>query len=387
MTSIETPRVSYGELARVFLRLSLIAFGGPVAHIAIAEDELVTRRHWLTREHYLDLIAATNLIPGPNSTEVMIHVGYTMRGIPGAILTGACFILPTFFLTLALAILYVSSGTIPAVEALLWGIKPVIIAIIANAGVRLVPSALKSPLLWLTCIGAVAAILLGVPEVIAMLGAGVIYAVIVTGVNLPAFSLLLLVPSIAAAGARAGVADVFFYFLKIGSVLFGSGYVLIAYIQQDLVNSFKWLSGRELLDAIAIGQITPGPVSTTAAVVGYIVAGLPGAFAATLGMFLPSFVLVILTAPLIPKMRRSRFMGALLNGVNAGVIAAIGVTVAGLAGEALQPFGGASFSTAVAVGLAIAALIALVRWRVNATWLILAGGLVGLAIQLMVVGS
>ncbi len=380
-------RVSYGEMARLFVRFSLLAFGGPVAHIAIAEDELVTRRKWLTHEHYLDLIAATNLIPGPNSTEVMIHVGYTLRGIPGAILTGSCFILPTFCLTLALAVLYVSSGSIPAVAALLWGIKPVIVAIIANAAYRLVPSALKSRRLWLTFAGAVLAIVVfQVPEVVAMLGAGAIYAVIETRLTPPPFSAvaaLLFQPvtqAIAQAGARAGVGDVFFYFLKIGSVLFGSGYVLIVYIQQDLVNSFRWLSGRELLDAIAIGQVTPGPVSTTATVVGYIVAGIPGAVAATLGIFLPSFILVILTAPLIPKMRRSRFMSALLNGVNAGVIAAILVTVAKLTGEAFQPLSGAPITSVIAVVGALLALAALMRWKVNATWLILVGGVVGLIV-------
>ena len=388
MTTTEQPRVSYGSLARLFLRLSLFAFGGPVAHIAIAENEIVTRRGWLTRDHFLDLIAATNLIPGPNSTEVMIHVGYTLRGIPGAILTGSCFILPTFFLTLALAVVYVSSGTIPAVEALLWGIKPVIVAVITAAGYRLVPSALKTRLLWLTFVGAAAAILfLNVPEVVAMLGAGVIYALIEARTSLPFMTSLLVLPlglpfvqQIAAAGSRVGVGDVFFYFLKIGSILFGSGYVLIAYIQGDLVNSFHWLSARELLDAIAIGQVTPGPVSTTATVVGYIVAGLPGAFAATLGIFLPSFVLVILTAPLIPKMRRSRFMSALLNGVNAGVIAAIFITVAGLVGEALQPFGGVGATQIIAIALAVLALVALIRFKVNATWLILVGGVVGVLI-------
>ena len=386
MTQTEGQRVSYGALARLFIRLSLLAFGGPVAHIALAEDEIVARRQWLTREHYLDLIAATNLIPGPNSTEVMIHVGYTLRGIPGAILTGSCFILPTFFLTLVLSVVYVGSGTIPAVEALLWGIKPVIIAIIANAGYRLVPSVLKSRLLLLTFAGAALAILVfGVPEVVAMLGAGLIYALVKSRQRVPFASALLLVQPMLAEATRAGVSDVFLYFLKIGSVLFGSGYVLIAYIQQDLVNSFQWLSTRELLDAIAIGQITPGPVSTTATVVGYIVAGLPGAFAATLGIFLPSFVFVILTAPLIPKMRRSRFLSALLDGVNAGVIAAILITVARLAGEALQPIGGLPVTSGIALLLAAAALVALVRFRLNATWLILIGGLVGLALQLFVV--
>jgi chromate transporter len=378
LTQMNPPRVSYSELARLFVRLSLTAFGGPVAHIALAQDEIVTRRKWLTHEHYLDLIAATNLIPGPNSTEVMIHVGYTLRGIPGAILTGVCFITPTFLLTLALAILYVSSGTIPAVEALLWGIKPVIVAVIANAGVRLVPSALKSPLLWATFGVAVVAILLGVPEVIAMLGAGLIYALIQVRRSIPIIGALFFMQT---TGTRASAFEVFFYFLKIGSVLFGSGYVLIAYIQQDLVNSFKWLSARELLDAIAIGQITPGPVSTTATVVGYIVAGLPGAFAATFGIFLPSFVLVILTAPLIPRMRRSRFMSGLLDGVNAGVIAALLITVIHLASEAVQPLNGLAATSIIAVVIALLALVALIRFRINTTWLILAGAVVGLLIQ------
>lgn len=383
----EPPRVPYRALALLFTRLSLTAFGGPVAHVAMGEDEIVTRREWLTREHYLDLIAATNLIPGPNSTEVMIHVGYVLRGIPGAIISGVCFILPTTLLTLGLAMLYVSTGTIPAVEALLWGIKPVIIAIIANAGYRLVPSALKSRLLWLTFVGAAGAILLGVPEVVAMLGAGVIYALIEVRPRLPIGAALLLAqPIVTEQVARAGASDLFFYFLKIGSVLFGSGYVLFAYIQQDLVNRMQWLTGHELLDAIAIGQITPGPVSTAATVVGYIVAGVPGAAAATAGIFLPSFVLVILTAPLIPKMRKSRLMGAFLDGVNAGVIAAILITVAHLAQEALQPLGGSAASSAVTVVLAAAALVALVRWRVNATWLIVAGGVVGLVMQFAISG-
>ncbi len=379
----ESPRVSYGALARLFIRLSLTAFGGPVAHIAMGEDEIVTRRQWLTRDHYLDLIAATNLIPGPNSTEVMIHVGYVLRGIPGALISGACFILPTALLTLVLAMLYVSTGALPAVEALLWGIKPVIVAIIANAGYRLIPGALRTPTLWLVFAGAAGVILLGVPEVIAMLGAGAIYAIGMARPRLPLASALLLAQPVLVESARAGVGDLFFYFLKTGSVLFGSGYVLIAYIQQDLVNTFGWLSSHELLEAIAIGQITPGPVSTTATVVGYLVAGLPGAVAATLGIFLPCFVLVILTAPLIPKLRRSRVMGAFLDGVNAGVIAAILITVVHLAQEALQPLNGIPTSGAIAIGLAAAALVALIRFRINATWLIVLGGVAGLALEVL----
>lgn len=375
------PQVSYAELARVFLRLSLTAFGGPVAHIALAEDELVTRRQWLTREHYLDLVAATNLIPGPNSTEVMIHVGYVLRGLPGAILTGFCFITPAFLLTLALAVLYVSTGAIPQVEAILWGIKPIMVAIIAQAGYRLAQTALKTTALWVLFIAAVVVIVLTpLPEVIVMLGAGMAYGLYRTGVKrfssigilFPMFNMAQQITSPIA----VSLWDIFFYFLKIGSVLFGSGYVLITYIQQDIVNTFGWLTTQQLLDAVAIGQLTPGPVSTTTAVVGYIIAGFPGAVAATFGIFLPSFVLVILTAPLIPRMRKSTFLGAFLAGVNAGVIAAILVTLIDLANAALRTLNSTNWSP-LAIGLTLGALVLLIRYKTNATWLIVGGAIIG----------
>lgn len=376
-------KISYGELIRFFTRLSITAFGGPVAHIAMGEDEIVHRRKWLTREHYLDLIAATNLIPGPNSTEVMIHVGYTLRGIPGAIVTGTCFIVPAFLLTLVLSVLYVNTGSLPQANALFWGIKPVIVAIIANAGYRLMQSALRGRDLWvLFVICAIVIGLLNAPEVIVMLVAGVLYAVYQTGrgsimaVWLAAGAHPLLQTAVTSA-ATPSLFDLFAYFLRIGAVLFGSGYVLIAYIQQDVVNTFGWLTGQQLLDAIAIGQTTPGPVSTTAAVVGYILAGVPGAVVSTTGIFLPSFVFVILSAPLIPRMRRSRFMSAFLTGVNAGVIAAILVTLIDLTRVALLSLNGAQFSL-LAIALAAGSLFALVRFNLNATWLIASGGVIGL---------
>lgn len=398
MTTASTgARVSYAELARLFARLSAVAFGGPIAHLALIEDEVVTRRKWITREHFLDVVAATNLIPGPNSTETMIHIGYTMRGIPGALVAGFCFITPAFLITLALAVLYVSSGTIPEMEALLWGIKPVIISVILVAAYRLVPTALKNRLLWLTAIAAGAVIaLFDLPEALVMIGAGIVYAVIKVGaLGGGGFTGLLLIavqPSVqiaaqVAEGARAGLWEIFAYFVKVGSVLFGSGYVLVTFLQRDLVEGFGWLSAREMLDAIAIGQLTPGPVLTATTVVGYILAGLPGAVLATVGVFLPSFVLVILTAPLIPRMRRSRWMGAFLSGVNAAVVAAIVVTVVGLIGEALRPLNGADVSVGgvslLALLLAVGALIALIRWRLNATWVIMTGGAIGLLLGLL----
>ncbi len=405
MTTISTPPlaptpVSYGELIRLFLRLSLTAIGGPIAHIAIAEDEIVTRRGWMTRDHYLDLVAATNLIPGPNSTEVMIHVGYVTRGIPGALVAGACFIGPAFLLTLMLAVLYSSTGQIPQIEAILWGIKPVIVAIIAQAGYRLAVTALKNRALWALLIVSVAVVILTpIPEVIVMIAAGVIYGLYTAEMRNTTIGILAFIPRITdmiyrvptfkadlfqsiLLAAPPSLWDIFFYFFKIGSVLFGSGYVLISYIQQDVVNGFGWLTGRQLLDAVAIGQITPGPVSTTVAVVGYIVAGLPGAFVATLGIFLPSFVLVILTAPLIPKMRQSKFLGGFLSGVNVGVIAAILITLIELTGAALRTLDGAAWSP-LAILLALVALALLVRYKINATWLILMGGVVGLAASVL----
>lgn len=384
--------VSYSELARLFIRLSLSAFGGPVAHIAMAEDEIVARRRWLTREHYLDLVAATNLIPGPNSTEVMIHVGYVTRGIPGALLTGICFIGPTFLLTVLLSALYVSSGAIPQISAVLWGIKPVIVAIIAHVGYRLALTALKDRALWVLCLLSAAVIAwTPVPEVLVMVGAGLAYMLIQNRAAPKAAALLALprlssetltrglwfaAPYTVAVTAPVSLSEVFFYFLKIGSVLFGSGYILIAYIQQDVVNTFGWLTSRQLLDAVAIGQTTPGPVLTTVTVIGYIIAGLPGAVAATVGVFLPSFVLVILTAPLIPRMRQSRWLGAFLSGVNAGVIAAILITLLDLAAAALRTPDNTAWSP-LAVVLVVASLALLIRYKINATWLIIAGGMIG----------
>src|SRR5690606_30394306 len=278
--------------------------------------------------------------------------------------------------------LYVNTGSLPQANALFWGIKPVIVAVIAGAGYRLLVSALRGLDLWVLFVVSVVVIgLFDLPEVIVMLAAGVLYARYQAGRAGSNAGLLLLgwpLQQAAVQGAaQPGLLEIFAYFLRIGAVLFGSGYILIAYIQQDMVNTFGWLSGQQLLDAVAIGQTTPGPVLTTATAVGYIVAGLPASMAATLGIFLPSFVFVLLSAPFIPRMRQSRVMGAFLSGVNAAVIAAILVTLVDLTQVALLSLDGARFSP-LALVLALGALVALVRVRLNATWLIAAGGLVGL---------
>jgi chromate transporter len=394
MSTPLAPRVSYGELARLLLRMSVFSFGGPMAHIAMGEHEIVTRRGWLTREHYLDLIAATNLIPGPNSTEVMIHVGYVLRGIPGAILAGMCFITPAFVITVTLTAVYVAAGTIPAVRDALWGIQPAVVAIIAVAGWRLVPSALKSARDWLLLAAAVIAIaVFDVPDVVVMLAAGALY-VLLSGQLLPggansvmaALPLLFMAAAQTAEAVRVGAVDLFWYFLRVGAVLFGSGYILVTYIEQDLINTFGWLTARQLFDLVAIGQFTPGPVLTTASAIGFVLDGFPGAVLATVGVFLPAFVLVILTAPLVARMRSIPLLSALLSGINIGVIAAIGLTVARLAIAAIAPVSGADgfdLSSAISVAMVAAGCAALVRFRVNATWLIFVGAAVGTGMGLL----
>jgi chromate transporter len=417
-------QVTYGELARLFIRMSLTAFGGPAAHLAMGEDELVRRRGWLTQQEYLDLMAAANLIPGPNSTETMIHVGYKMRGIGGAILTGACFIVPAALVSLILAILYVGGGGIPQVQSLLWGIQPVIVAIIIVAAWRLAPAAMKTrPLIAVFAGSLILSATRALPEAVIIIGAGLLFAIWTTararltggtvmlhltpfplsilwrGLNLDNAEMALHRVALTFApvaqtiinmgeGARASALDLFWYFLRIGSVLFGSGYVLVTYIQADLVTTFGWLTARELLDSVAIGQFTPGPVLTTTTVVGYIVAGLPGALTATLGVFLPSFVLVILTAPLIPRMRQSRFLSAFLDGANTAVLAAIVVTAVQIGLTALRPLletspdqiAGVSVVALLILGLS---LIGLLRFKLNATILLIVGAAAGLAYGIM----
>jgi chromate transporter len=386
------PDIRYSDLAGLFLRMSVVAFGGPVAHIAMGEDEIVRRRGWMTREQYLDIIAASNLIPGPNSTEVMIHVGHRAKGIPGAVFAGLCFITPAFLITLALALLYVRYGALPQVEALLWGIQPVMIAIIVLAAWRLLPTALHSRGLLAVFAAALALLALSdLPDVVVMLGAGLIYALMRAAPR--AAAALALLPAglpalqAAAPAAAPGLLSVFWEFLKIGSVLFGSGYVLVTYLEVDIVERLGWITRTQLLDSIAIGQFTPGPVLTTATVVGTIIGGVPLALAATVGIFLPAFVLVIVTAPLLPRLRSSVFWSAFLDGVNAAVVAAILVTVAHLASSAFAalpgdplPVGGLS---PIALALACVTGLGMLRFRINATLFIVLGAGVGALIGVL----
>jgi len=372
------------ELAAVFLRLGSVAFGGPAAHIAMIDDEVVKQRQWMGREQLLDLIGVTNLLPGPNSTELAIHVGYERAGWAGLWVAGSCFILPAMGIVWLLAAIYVRYQTLPQLEGLLYGIKPVIIAIILQALVKLGQKALKDGPTAIAALGVVVAYFLQLNEILLLLVAGLAVMLVknLRGGGRAAL-LLPLTGSLAQTGGAAPAAtwagpiwmQLFFFFLKVGSVLYGSGYVLLAFLQRDLVDRLGWLTSQELLDAIAIGQFTPGPVFTTATFVGYLVAGNAGAIAATLGIFLPAFLLVGLVNPWVPVLRRSRWFGGFLDGVNAASL--------GLMAAVLFTLGQTALVDGVTVGLAVLGAIAVFRLQINSAWIVLSGGLVGLVAQLL----
>jgi len=374
-------RTSLGELARLFLRLGTTAFGGPAAHIAMMRDEVVTRRRWMSDARFLDLLGATNLIPGPSSTELAIHIGFERRRYAGLVVAGSCFIVPAMLITAVLGWVYVRYGALPAADALLYGLKPVILAVVVQAIVGLVPTAARTLPLRLLGIAAVVAAALGLDELLVLLGSG-LAAVAIDRLS-PARTVtekgaLQLVPWIVAGGAPAAVKAVslpalFGVFVKIGSVLFGSGYVLLSFLRAELVERLGWLTEAQIIDATVVGQITPGPVFTTATFVGYVLAGPSGALVATLGIFLPAFVFVALSGPLVSRLRASRTAGAVLDGVNVASLALMVVVTAQLARAAVVDVPSAL------LGLASAAL--LVTKRAGPTALLLAGGAIGLLVR------
>jgi chromate transporter len=369
------------ELSLLFTRLGFTAFGGPAAHIAMMHDEVVTRRAWLSDQEFLDLIGATNLIPGPNSTEMAIHVGRVRAGFAGLMVSGVCFIAPAVVIVLVLAWAYVRYGTTPTAEAILYGISPVLIAIVLQAIWKLGKTSVRDLASVPIAVAAFALYLVGVHELLVIAAAGVAMVAIRRGTDLwnrlmP--GALLVTAPLALVRAATDVVTVtgwrlFLTFLKIGSVLYGSGYVLLAFLRADFVVHLGWITEGQLLDAVAIGQFTPGPLFTTATFVGYLVMGVPGAALATLGIFLPSFVLVALTGPLIPRLRGSPWLGAALDGVNAGSLAL-------MAGVTVQLARDAVVDTPTAI-LAIAAAFVLFRFRVNSVWIVLGGAVAGLAIH------
>jgi len=360
------------DIAIFFLRLGTTAFGGPAAHIAMMEENVVRRYQWLTREEFLDLLGIVNLIPGPNSTEMAIQIGYRVAGWPGLVLGGLCFIFPAGILTGLLAWAYVHCGRLPQAAGVLYGIKAVVIAVVAQAIWNLARTAVKNWKLALVGLGAVIAAALGVNVLLVLLGSGIIVVAMARISTADRSSGMAAVAGVTAAGVGAGafgLGPLFLVFLKVGALLFGSGYVLLAFLRADLVLRRHWLTDAQLLDAIAVGQMTPGPVFTTATFVGYLLGRLPGATAATAGIFLPSFLLIALVGPLVPWLRRSPATRPFLDGVNVGALALMLVVTWHL--------GRAAIVDVTTAGLALVSLILLLRFRVNSAWLVLGGAVVG----------
>lgn len=383
-------RGSVGEVARLALRLGFTAFGGPAAHIAMLHDEVVVRRKWLGEQRFLDLLGATNLIPGPNSTEMVIHVGHIRAGYKGLLAAGAAFILPAASMVLTLAWLYMQYGSTPAGEWLLYGIKPVIIAIVFQALWHLGKKAVKGPFLGAVGVAVFALYLLGYNELLLLVAGGLLVVLVQYGrrrlAEEPGSAAALLpwlaLPSLSSLASASSVAQtvpvslerLFLVFLKVGAVLYGSGYVLLAFLRNDLIVNLGWLTDQQLLDAVAIGQFTPGPVFTTATFVGYVVADWPGAILATIGIFLPSFIFVAAISPLVPRLRESAIAASILDGVN---VAALGLMAA-----VTWELGRAAVIDWLTALLAVVSGILLFRLRLNSAWIVLGGAFVGLIASL-----
>lgn len=379
-TNLAEIRTSLREIALLFLQLGSTAFGGPAAHISMLEDEVVHRRKWLTEERFLDLLGATNLIPGPNSTEMAIHVGWARRGWAGLVVAGLAFIIPAVLITGGLAWAYVRFGSVPAAGWLLYGVKPVILGVIVQAILSLAFRAARTAWLRLLGIAVAALALIGVNEIVLLFGAGVLSIVAAratggSGTGTKAHLLIPFVPATVMASAASAVTlpSLFWVFLKTGSVLFGSGYVLLAFLRADLVERLGWLTDRQLIDAIALGQVTPGPVFSTATFIGYVLSGPQGALLATLGIFLPAFVFVALSGPLVPRLRASPAAGKFLDGVNVASLALMVIVTLQLGRAALVDL--------PTVFLGILGAVLLVRFNVNSAWLVVGGSGTGWLLQ------
>lgn len=379
-------RRALGEVALVFLKLGVTAFGGPAAHVAMMEAELVRRRRWVTHERFLDLLGAANLVPGPSSTELAIFLGWERAGAAGLALAGACFITPAALMVGALAWAYVRFGALPELSAAMHGIKPVVIAVIAQALWGLAPKAIKGSV-FLGGLAVVAAIAsaLGADPLLVLAGAGI--AALVLRGGAPGASAVvgvkaLTAPAALGAGAagtagalaKPGLGAIFLAFLKVGATVFGSGYVLLALLRADLVLRLQWLPEPALVDAVAVGQVTPGPVFTTATFLGYLLGGPKGAAVATVAIFLPGFAFVAAARPLVARVRASPRAGAFLDGVNVASLALMAVVGVQLARAAV--------TDALTLALALASAVALVRFKTNATWLVLGGAAAGVLARL-----
>lgn len=369
-------QVSLAELALVFLKLGTIAFGGPAAHIAMMEDEFVRKRQWISREDFLDRLGAANIIPGPSSTELAVFIGYLKRGVPGLIVAGCCFIIPAAILVTAIAAAYVRFGSLPQMTGILYAIKSAVIAIIVQALWNLARTAAKTIFLMVIGLTAGVAAFFGLPPLLVLVLAGVAAILpelarlrkpqIVSAFIVPA-------PVALAAAAPISVLGLFLSFLKMGAIVFGSGYVLLAFLRAEFVDRLHWLTEKQLIDSIAVGQFTPGPVFTTATFIGYLLAGTRGAAVATVAIFLPGFLLVAAGGRFIGKIRRSRVAGAALDGIIVGSFALMAVVAWQLARVAIVDW--------ITVSILLVSAVLLLGLRINSAWLIAGAALLGWMIK------
>jgi len=392
---LETKMARLRELSALFLKLGTISFGGPAAHIALIEAEIVRRRQWVSRQQFLDMLGAANLIPGPTSTEMAINTGYVRAGWAGLCIAGASFILPAALITGAFAWAYVRFGSLPQVASILTGIKPAVVAIIAIAIWRLGKTAIKSAGLGVLGAAALAAFFFRLNPIAILFGGGLIgmlvhrasslqnYTALFPTFRARALPLSLRAFTIAAAGSgaagtaivRPSIGKIALFFLKVGAVLYGGGYVLLAFLEQGLVQQHAWMTRQQLLDAVAIGQFTPGPVLSTATFIGYILGGVPGAAVATLGIFLPSFFYVALLAPVLFRVRQSSWIAAFLDSVNVCAVALMAGVTYSLGVDALRAWPSWLIATA--------SLVIVLRWKVSPAWIVLGGGIAGLLLTLI----
>ena len=393
-TANSAPRtVRLLELAALFLKLGAISFGGPAAHIALIEGEIVDKRNWVTRQQFLDMLGAANLIPGPTSTEMAINTGFLRAGWGGLCVAGACFILPAALITGVFAWAYVRFGSSPQAASVLAGIKPAVVAVIAMAIWRLGKTAVKDIGLGVLAVLSLVAFFFGLNPIIILLGGGALGMLArrtvrpaAMGLFIPllrprmfpaTFRLATTAVALVVAGSttiRPSIAKIGLFFLKIGAVLYGGGYVLLAFLEHGLVQQHGWLTQQQLLDAVAIGQFTPGPVLSTATFIGYILGGVPGAAVATVGIFLPSFFYVALLAPILFRLRKSPWIAAFLDAVNVCAVALMAGVTLRLGVDALR--GWPSWV------IAFVSLVVLVRWKISPAWVVLAGGIAGLALAM-----
>ncbi|MBU6197193.1 MAG: chromate efflux transporter [Cyanobacteria bacterium REEB446] len=371
---MSTRNVSVRSIILVFLKISFTAFGGHAAHLAMMEEEVVRKRKWISHEEFLDIISAANLIPGPNSTETALHIGYSLANWRGFFAAGLSFITPTIIIVTSVAMAYVKYGMLPATENILFWIKPVIMAVISLAIYRFSKTAVKSKLLLFMLLLACLASVFKITEIAVILVIGV--SVMFINISRNKFnsfvpSSFLLDPIIQASSCTVScdLPAIFLFFFKISAIIFGSGYVLYAFLYNDLVVNYQWISQAQLIDAIAIGQFTPGPVFTAATFIGYLLAGVPGALIASAGVFLPAFIYVAITSPFLSQMRQSKSLSFFLDGVNVASLALMIVVCFNLASAML--------TNSLAISIFVVSLAILWRFKVNSAWLILVAAIIG----------